>query len=164
MAGDKVIMPPNTMMMIHNMWTCTCGNAKEHRKVADDLDVMMASNRQAYLEKSAGKLTEDKLIELLDGETWLTAHQCQAYGFADEIPTKEADMTQAKEMLLKSNQSFEQHLSYNKAVAAMIREMQQRKDPEPAVDLVDPVEPQQKEENPKEPENKTKKLITALFR
>lgn len=164
MVGDKVIMPPNTMMMIHNVWTCAWGNAKELRKVADDLDVMMASNRQAYLEKSGGKLTEDKLIELLDEETWLTAHQCKAYGFADEISTKETDMTLAKEMLQQVNQSLEQHLSYNKAVAAMIREMQQKKDPEPVVDPIEPAEPQQEEKNPQKPENKTKKLITALFR
>jgi len=164
MAGDKVIMPPNTMMMIHNMWTCACGNAKELRKVAEDLDVMMASNRQAYLEKSGNKLTEEQLIDLLDNETYLTAAQCLAYGFADEIPEKEVDLTQAKEMLQQVNQSLEQHLSYNKAVATMIRDMQQRKDPEPASDPVEPVEPKQKKEDPKEPENKTKKLITALFR
>ena len=27
MAGDEVVMPRNTMMMIHNMWSCVCGNA-----------------------------------------------------------------------------------------------------------------------------------------
>ena len=47
MAGDEVIMPRNTLMMIHNMWMFACGNAAELRKAADDLDVINAAGRQA---------------------------------------------------------------------------------------------------------------------
>lgn len=122
MAGDKVIMPSNTMMMIHNASMCSCGNAKELRKMADDLDAIMKGNRQVYLEKSNGKITEDKLIELLDGETWLTAENCLEYGFADEVSGVDADLTTAKQMLQKVNKSLEQHLSYNKALTALAKE------------------------------------------
>src|SRR5690554_544642 len=38
MAGDKVIMPANAMMMIHNPWVFATGNANDLRKIADDLD------------------------------------------------------------------------------------------------------------------------------
>ena len=31
------------------------------------------------------KITEDKLKELLDAETWLTAKEAVEYGFADEL-------------------------------------------------------------------------------
>lgn len=105
MAGDKVIMPKNTAMMIHNMWTVAWGNAKELRKAADDLDVLMVANRQAYLQKSGGKLTEERLIELLDAETWLTAEQCVEMGLADEYAAAEADLTQAKRQLATAKQS-----------------------------------------------------------
>ena len=47
MSGDEVIMPRNTLMMIHNMWMSACGNAAELRKAADDLDVIKAAGRQA---------------------------------------------------------------------------------------------------------------------
>lgn len=105
MACDKVIMPKNTSMFVHNMKNIIMGNANQHRKAADDLDVLMTSNRQAYLQKSGGKITEAKLIELLEAETWLTADQCIEYGLADEYAAAEVDLTQAKQMLATATQS-----------------------------------------------------------
>lgn len=107
MAGDKVIMPENTVMMIHNAWTYTCGNASELRKQADDLAVMDTAFRQAYMIKSNGKISEEKLIEMLDAETYLTAKQCIEYGFADEFASASADIETAKQML---NQAKENNL------------------------------------------------------
>lgn len=83
MAGDVVRMPSNAMMMIHNPWTIAWGNATELRKVADDLDKIRESIIAAYQEKSG--LDREKLIELMDAETWLTAQEAVEYGFADEI-------------------------------------------------------------------------------
>ena len=80
MAGDEVVMPKNTLMMIHNMWMGAVGNAAELRKAADDLDTINAAGRRAYLTKAGKKLTEEKLTELMDAETWLTAEQCIALG------------------------------------------------------------------------------------
>lgn len=125
MAGDKVVMPRNTMMFIHNAQNVAMGNSKQIRKAADDLDVIMEGNRQAYLEKSNGKISEEKLIELLEAETWLTADQCIEYGFADEILNKEVDLTEAKQLLQKVNKTLEQQLSYNKALTAQAIEFSQ---------------------------------------
>lgn len=83
MAGDKVIMPVNAMMMIHNPWTWAEGNANDFRKLADDLDKIRESMVVAYENKSA--LTTDEIKEIMDNETWLTAQECLDYGFADEI-------------------------------------------------------------------------------
>ena len=102
MAADKVVMPKNTVMMIHNAWTYTSGNAEQLRKQADDLDVLNEASRQAYLLKSAGKISEEKLIELLDAETYLTAMQCMEYGFADKFAEVEADVETAKQMLAQA--------------------------------------------------------------
>ncbi|WP_186430888.1 head maturation protease, ClpP-related [Clostridium sp. BSD9I1] len=154
---DKVVMYSNTMQMIHNMWNASIGNSKQHRKAADDLDVIMQGNRQAYLEKSGGKISEEKLIELLDAESWLTAAQCIEYGFADEILDKEADLTEAKQMLQKVNKTFEQQLSYNKALMAQAREFIQKTEPTP------PESPKEPETKLEPKENKTIKLMAALF-
>ena len=84
MAGDTVIMPKNTCMMIHNVWVVAMGNSKELRRAADDLDVINSAAIQAYLDRAGDRLTREKLTELLDAETYLTAEQCIAYGFADK--------------------------------------------------------------------------------
>lgn len=126
---DKVIMYSNTMQMIHNMWNVVAGNANQLRKAADDLDVIMQGNRQAYLEKSNGKITEDKLIELLDSDTWLTASECIEYGLADEIISKEVDLTEAKQLLQKMNKTLDQQLSYNRALVSQIKEYTQGANP-----------------------------------
>ncbi|GIO57911.1 head maturation protease, ClpP-related [Paenibacillus cineris] len=85
MAGDEIHMPRNAMMMIHNPWTFTWGNAAELRKVADDLDRIGGSMKQTYLDRSGEKLAEDKLTELLDAETWLSAQECFDYGLCDVV-------------------------------------------------------------------------------
>lgn len=84
---DKVIMPSNAMQMIHNALSggFMFANAKEFRKMADDLDKISASIRQSYLSKSNGKVSEEELIELMDKETWLSADECLAYGLCDEV-------------------------------------------------------------------------------
>src|SRR5699024_8569898 len=65
MAADEIRMPSNSMLMIHNPWTLTVGNASELRKTADDLDRIGKSSMQSYLEKVGDNITEEKLQELL---------------------------------------------------------------------------------------------------
>jgi ATP-dependent Clp protease protease subunit len=83
MVGDKIIMPSNAMMMIHNPYTITMGNANELRKLAEDLDKVRDSIVPVYAEKTG---LDDKTIkELMDAETWFTADEAAELGFADEV-------------------------------------------------------------------------------
>lgn len=123
MAGDEVIMPRNTLMMIHNMWMCACGNAAELRKAADDLDVINSAGRQAYLQKAGDKLPEDELVRMMDAETWLTAERCVELGLADRLADEDADMSGAAAILQKVNAGMEQRLQYQKTLAAQLRDM-----------------------------------------
>lgn len=85
MAGDTIFVPENAMLMIHNPWTYCVGNSSELRKQADDLDRIAESSVTTYLAKSNGKITEEKLRQLLDEETWLSASESVEYGLADEV-------------------------------------------------------------------------------
>ena len=116
-------MPRNTLMMIHNMWMCACGNAAELRKAADDLDVINTAGRQAYLQKAGDKLTEERLSEMMAAETWLTAEQCVELGLADRLADTDADMSGASTILQKMNAGMEQHLRYQKSLAAQLRDL-----------------------------------------
>lgn len=136
MAGNTVIMPKNALMMIHNMWMGTVGNAAELRKAADDLDVINAAGRQAYLQKAAGNLSEETLIQMMDEETWLTAEQCIQYGLADQFAEQEADMSNAGQILQKANLNLEQRIGIQKSLAAQLREIV-KKSPENPKDNTD---------------------------
>ena len=85
MCGDKIVMPKNSVMMVHNAWTYTAGNSNDLRKLADDLDKVNCSIRQAYLDKAGDKLDEATIIDLMNKESWLTAEECYNYGLCDVV-------------------------------------------------------------------------------
>lgn len=147
-ACNEVKMYSNTMQMIHNAINGAYGNSTQLRKAADDLDKIMEGNRQAYLEKSNGKLTEEKLIELLEAESWLTANDCLAYGLCDEVIAEEKDMAEAQQMLQQVNKTIEQTIKYNKALVALAKEFRQAT-PVPEV--------------PQQSTNKPLNMMRALF-
>lgn len=162
-ACDRVIMYSNTMQMLHLMWTCACGNYKDLRKVADDLEQISIGNRQAYLEKANGKLTDEQIVEILDNETWLTADQCLEYGLADEIVDETKDLTEAQQIAQRINKTFEQQISYRKALVALKQKLDEPgSEPEPEPDPEPEPEPDPDPEPPVQ--NKPKKFIAALFR
>lgn len=83
MAGDNIYMSNTSVMMIHNCWTWTSGNAEDLRKTANDMDKVMQAIRNAYL--SRVNIDEDKLKQLLDDESYLLADECMEMGFCSEI-------------------------------------------------------------------------------
>lgn len=128
MAGNKVVMPANAVMMIHNAWTCCEGNATDMRKCADDLDKINEASRQAYIQKSNGKIKEEKLIELLEAESYLTAKDCIEYGFADELAEQNSDVTYIKQLsqeLRKNN-----YQQYHSRLESIIATSEQSKNPQ----------------------------------
>lgn len=83
-GAHQVIMPANTMLMIHNPWAWTCGEADELRETADMMDKVRASLLRCYLDK-APELSEADLVRMMDDTTWLTAQESVALGLADVI-------------------------------------------------------------------------------
>ncbi len=168
MAADRVIMRINSVMGIHNMMDYCFGNSSEHRKCAEDLDRMMEGNRQIYLTRSNGKITLEKLTELLDAETMLTAQECLDYGFCDEIADFTVDPEQTTQMMQRVNANMASQLKYYQMLKQSFGEAMTAFSytpeipPEPIIDPPAPNEP----EIPKEPEqsNKPLKLMAALFR
>ncbi|WP_373807970.1 head maturation protease, ClpP-related [Jeotgalibaca porci] len=83
MAGEEIIMPKDTEMMIHNPWTIGFGNADDFRKLADELDTANETVQETYLNHFTGE--RETLIQLLEEETWLTAEEALSYGLATEV-------------------------------------------------------------------------------
>ncbi len=85
MAADKIYMPKNATMMIHNPIGIVIGNAADMRQQADALDKITVGLIEAYLSHAGDKLDEEQLKNMLDAETWLTAEESYNYGLADEV-------------------------------------------------------------------------------
>lgn len=99
MAGNKIIMPKNTMMMIHKASTFGFGNSNDLRKVADTLEKIDKSVvLETYKERFKG--THEELEELLTNETWLSAKEAHDNGLIDEVLEKE-EKTQKEEEIEK---------------------------------------------------------------
>ena len=84
LAADKVVMPANALMMIHRAYMCTCGNAPELRDSADKLekieDTVIITE---YIAKTG--LEKEKLIDMMNVETWMSGSEAVELGFADEM-------------------------------------------------------------------------------
>lgn len=89
MAGKKVYMPANAMMMVHKAWTFTAGNSDQLKKIAEDLDKVDAAVKASYMSKFVG--TEEELEGLLADETYLTADDCLTFGLCTEVLTESKD-------------------------------------------------------------------------
>lgn len=83
MCGNKIIMNTASMMMIHNASGACWGNAEDMKKVVQALESINEVIRDVY--KTRTNLDDNKLAELMDNETFMTAKECVDYGFADEI-------------------------------------------------------------------------------
>lgn len=80
MAGEERIMSEASLLMIHNAWTYTAGNANELRKSADDLDKITQASINAYMR--VVNIKEDELKQKMDEETWITPYEALEWGFA----------------------------------------------------------------------------------
>ena len=92
MAGDKVLMSPVSMLMLHDPMTMAVGNAHDMEKVITTLNEIKESIINAYVKKTG--LSRNKVSKLMSDETWLNAKKAVELGFADEIlftGTSEAD-------------------------------------------------------------------------
>lgn len=132
-ACDERIMGLGTSALVHNMWMSVEGNAKELRKAADDLDVLMESNRKIFLERS--NLEEQQLIDMMEAETFLTPDQCLEYGLIDKIDSYQADEQDTQQKLMEQVQQLTQMIAQQKSFRELMQDMIQPPappaDPEP---------------------------------
>ena len=85
-AADRVVMPDNAIFMIHNPMVGVCDylNENQLKDIASQLSTVKQTIINVYLKK-CHDVTENKLKKMMDAETWMTAQDAVAYGFADEL-------------------------------------------------------------------------------
>ena len=83
MAGERVMMSPVAMIMVHDPMTIAMGNARAMEKAITTLNEVKESIINAYVAKTG--LSRNKVAKLMSDETWLNAKKAVELGFADEI-------------------------------------------------------------------------------
>tara|TARA_R110000824_G_scaffold68046_3_gene176259 strand:+ start:2911 stop:3906 length:996 start_codon:yes stop_codon:yes gene_type:complete len=114
LAADEVIMSENSLLMIHNAWGGTQGEAKDMRKQAKILDKITNEIAEVYVKKSG--IPYNEVIRMMDEETWLTAEEAVALGLVDSIsePIKVAAKYDVSKYKNITNKKVEQILSLTK--------------------------------------------------
>jgi len=86
-AGDTVIMPSNTIYMIHNPKSAMLGyfDAPQLDKISESLGAVKQTIVNVYMARVQGALSETQLKHKMDSESWMTASEAKNYGFVDEI-------------------------------------------------------------------------------
>lgn len=83
MAGDRIMVADNALMMIHRAWGLAVGDVDEMLRYADMLRKMDDSIVATYRNRTG--LGEERLREMMKAETWLTSEEAIENGFADEL-------------------------------------------------------------------------------
>ena len=90
MAGNKVLMSPVSMLMIHNPMTVAMGDSAEMQKAIEMLSEVKDSIMNAYEIKTG--MSRAKISHLMDAETWMNANKAVELGFADDILNRDEPM------------------------------------------------------------------------
>lgn len=83
MAADKIVMPANSMVMVHSPSGGVFGTADDMREMAEVLDKVKDSLIGTYM-KRTGKSDED-IRAMLAKDTFMSAQEALDNGFADEM-------------------------------------------------------------------------------
>jgi ATP-dependent Clp protease protease subunit len=86
MACDKIICAADAIIMVHQAWTITGGNADDLRKEADILDKLDANLIELFAART-GKAS-DVIEPMIRNETWLSAADAIESGFAEEVQAR----------------------------------------------------------------------------
>lgn len=86
MAGNRVVMAENAMMMVHRAWGFTMGNCMVHLDQAETLEKIDGMIASIYAKKSG--MSDQDALSMMTGKidgTWFTAQEALDAKLIDEI-------------------------------------------------------------------------------
>lgn len=82
-ACDEIEIAEGGFFMVHEAWTLTLGNKREHQQQIDLLTKVDDSILDDYAKRTGAD--RQQLIDWLEAETWFTADEAKEHGFVDRI-------------------------------------------------------------------------------
>lgn len=83
MAGDEILIARSAFYMIHNAWTCICGDRTFMREIADWLEPFDMAIADIYAVRTG--IDENAIVEQMDAETWIGGKEAVDKGWADDF-------------------------------------------------------------------------------
>lgn len=100
LAGDRVVMPANAIMMIHRAWACCSGNTLQLEHAAKSLRSIDNGIIATY--KANSSKSEEELERMMDAETWMNGTE------AAEVFSK-IELAEAVDVQCRADKSTIQH-------------------------------------------------------
>jgi ATP-dependent Clp protease protease subunit len=88
MAADEVVMAKGALFMIHKAWGVAMGNSDDLMETAGLLEKIDGTLVDTYAERTKQK--PEQIAEWLAAETWFSADEAVAHGFADRVADTKA--------------------------------------------------------------------------
>lgn len=113
LAGDKVVIPSTSMMMIHKPWMSLWGgyNSDDLKKMSEDLDNIEKVIMNVYQENLRDGVEIATIQELVNNETWLTGEEASQY-FNVEVSNEESNIAAcASDLFDKYNKTPKQFVN-----------------------------------------------------
>jgi ATP-dependent Clp protease protease subunit len=92
MHCDEIEITEGAMVMIHNGWTCACGDTRVMSQTAAllaKIDNAIADDYQRRIED------REQIVAWMNAETWFSAAEAVEHGFADRIAGKDGETARA---------------------------------------------------------------------
>jgi hypothetical protein len=83
MAGDDIRIGQGAFIMIHKAWCLTIGDADAHLETTELLTKIDGALADVYARRTG--MDPSAAAELMAAQTWLTADEAVAHGFADSL-------------------------------------------------------------------------------
>lgn len=83
LSGNRIEITEGSLVMIHDAWDMTVGDASEHRKTADLLDKVSNSIAGMYAGKGGGEVAGWRA--LMETETWYAGQEAVDAGLVDTL-------------------------------------------------------------------------------
>jgi ATP-dependent protease ClpP protease subunit len=88
MAGDTIVMATGSVMMIHEAMAMAFGNSDAMTKMAETLTTVTSGIADIYVAKTG--LAKKDVLKMQNVETWMTAEDAVAKGFATSVSADQA--------------------------------------------------------------------------
>lgn len=128
LGGDRILIQVSAYMMIHEAAVGIMGylDIDILKELIDELKTINAGIVEAYAAKT--KIEPEKLAKMMADETWMTASEAVAFGFADEVITgssKAAGVTNYANLLQSRFVNVPSALLHTTQAPALVSEQDQ---------------------------------------